>query len=306
GAPPSRARRGRRRGRALPQAERFPRARAARRSPARVSPDRPLREPREPGGVQPAVPGLHRRDRGREGLMGSVSTEIRGAVAIVTLDNAARRNAIDADVAAGLATAAAALKKRKDIGALVLRGAGEMAFSAGFDLKFMEQFKRRGEGFAKIEKGVEAFCAHMAAMPFPTIAMLHANCYGGGVQLAVSADFRFGDDVLKLSVPAVEKRLHYSVPPPERLDGVIGAGRTRRIMLAGETLDARTLRDWGFLDHVSPPAELERDTLGFAAKLAEQPREVVAVYQDVFRALGSGNAARARALRLRAKARSKK
>ena len=238
--------------------------------------------------------------------MGSVSTEIRGAVAIVTLDNAARRNAIDAEVASGLASATAALKKRKDIGALVLRGAGEMAFSAGFDLKFMEQFKRRGEGFAKIEKGVEAFCAHMAAMPFPTIAMLHANCYGGGVQLAVSADFRFGDDVLKLSVPAVKNRLYYSITALERLYAIVGPTRTRRIMLAGETLHAIALREWGFLDHVSPPEELERDTLAFAAKLAEQPREVVAVYQDVFRALDAGNAARARQLRLRAKARAAK
>ena len=237
--------------------------------------------------------------------MGSVSTEVRGAVAIVTLDNAARRNAIDADVASGLAAAAAGLRKRSDVGALVLRGAGEMAFSAGFDLKYMERFKR-GEGFAAIEKGVEAFCGHMVAMPFPTIAMLHANCYGGGVQLAASADFRFGDDVLKLSVPAVKNRLYYSITALERLYAIVGAARTRRIMLADETFHARTLREWGFLDHVSPAAELERDTLSFAAKLAEQPREVVAVYQDVFRALDAGDARRARALRLRAKARRRK
>jgi enoyl-CoA hydratase len=238
--------------------------------------------------------------------MGSVSTELRGAVAVVTLDNAARRNAIDADVASGLAAAAASLKKRKDVGALVLRGAGEMAFSAGFDLKFMEQFGKRGEGFAAIEKGVEAFCRLMAAMPFPTIAMLHANCYGGGVQLAASADFRFGDDVLKLSVPAVKNRLYYSITALERLYVIVGPTRTRRIMLAGETLHARTLHEWGFLDHVSPAAELERETLAFAARLAEQPREVVAVYQNVFRALDAGAGKRARALRLAAKKRPRK
>lgn len=235
--------------------------------------------------------------------MGSVSTEARGAVAIVTLDNAARRNAIDADVASGLAAAAAALKKRKDIGALVLRGAGEMAFSAGFDLKFMEQFKKRGEGFAAIEKGVEAFCRHMGSMPIPTIAMLHANCYGGGVQLAACADFRFGDDVLKLSVPAVKNKLFYSITALERLYAIVGPARTRRIMLAGETLAADTLREWGFLDAVFPAAELERETLAFAARLAEQPREVVAVYQDVFRALDAGGGKRARTLRLAAKKR---
>src|SRR5262245_4837263 len=215
-------------------------------------------------------------------------------------------NAIDAGVAEGLAAAAAALKRRRDVGVVVLRGAGDKSFSAGVDLKFVEGFAKRAEGFAVVEKGVESFCRDMAAMPHPTVAMLHANCYGGGVQLAASADFRFGDDVLKLSVPAVKNRLYYSITALERLYAIVGAARTRRIMLAGETFHARTLHEWGFLDHVSAPTELERDTLAFAAKLAEQPRDVVAVYQEVFRALDAGAGKRARALRLAAKKRSRK
>ncbi|HTQ74338.1 MAG TPA: enoyl-CoA hydratase/isomerase family protein [Burkholderiales bacterium] len=238
--------------------------------------------------------------------MGSVSTEIRGAVAVVTFDNAARMNAIDAGIAQGLAAAARALKKRKDVGAMVLRGAGERSFSAGVDLKFVETFPKRAHGFAVVEKGVETFWSDMRAMPFPTIAMLHANCYGGGVQLAASTDFRFGDDVLKLSVPAVKNRLYYPITALERLYTMIGEMRTRRLMLAGEVLAAATLREWGFLDEVFPASGLERETLAFAQKLAEQPRDVVAVYQDIFRALGKGDGRRARALRLKAKARAVK
>jgi enoyl-CoA hydratase/carnithine racemase len=238
--------------------------------------------------------------------MGSVSTEIRGAVAIVTFDNAERMNAIDAGVARGLAAAAKALRRRKDVGALVLRGAGDKSFSAGVDLKFVETFAKRAEGFAAVEKGVEAFWSDMQAMPFPTIAMLHANCYGGGVQLAAATDFRFGDDVLKLSVPAVKNRLFYPISALERMYEIIGGTRTRRLMLAGETLGAATLRQWGFLDEVFPPADLGRETLAFAGKLAEQPREVVAVYQDIFRALRSGDAGKARALRRKAKGRTAK
>lgn len=238
--------------------------------------------------------------------MGSVSTEFHGAVAIVTFDNAARMNAIDAGVAEGLAAAAAGLKGRKDVGALVLRGAGDKSFSSGVDLKFVEGFAKRAEGFAIVEKGVESFCGDMAAMPFPTIAMLHANCYGGGVQLAVSADFRFGDSGLKLSVPAVKNRLYYPISALERLFTIVGESRTRRMMLAGETLGAATLGEWGFLDQVCPAAELERETIAFAAKLAAQPREVVAVYQEIFRALRAGDGKKARDLRRKAKGRAAK
>jgi enoyl-CoA hydratase/carnithine racemase len=233
--------------------------------------------------------------------MGTVTTEIRGAVAVVAFDNAARMNAIDAGVAEGLADAAKALKRREDIGALVLRGAGDKSFSAGVDLKFVEGFPRRAEGFAIVEKEVESFCRDMEAMPFPTIAMLRANCYGGGVQLAASTDFRFGDDALRLSVPAVKNRLYYPVSALGRFYAIIGEARTRRMMLAGETLGARTLKEWGFLDEVFPAAELARETLAFAAKLAEQPRDVVAVYQEIFRALGAGDGGKARDLRRRVK-----
>jgi enoyl-CoA hydratase/carnithine racemase len=234
--------------------------------------------------------------------VGNVATEIRGAVAIVTFDNAARMNAIDAGVAEGLAAAAATLKGRKDIGALVLRGAGDKSFSAGVDLKFVEGFAKRADGFAIVEKGVESFWSDMAAMPFPTIAMLHANCYGGGVQLALSTDFRFGDGALKLCVPAVKNRLYYPVSALERMYTIIGETRTRRMMLAGEVLNAQTLLEWGFLDQVCPTGDLERETLAFAAKLAEQPRETVAVYQEIFRALGAGDMEKARELRKQAKA----
>jgi len=226
--------------------------------------------------------------------MGSVTTDIRGSVAIVTFDNVARMNAIDAGVAEGLASAAVELKARKDVGALVLRGAGDKSFSAGVDLKFVEGFAKRAEGFAIVEKGVESFWSSMQAMPFPTIAMLHANCYGGGVQLAVSTDFRFGDEALKLSVPAVTNKLYYPVSALERLFAIVGETRTRRMMLAGEVLNAQTLLAWGFLDQVCPAAELERETLAFAATLAAQPREVVAVYQGIFRALRAGDGKKAR------------
>ena len=238
--------------------------------------------------------------------MGSVTTEIRGAVAIVGFDNAARMNAIDAGVAEGLAAAAAELKGRNDVGALVLRGAGRGSFCSGVDLKFVEHFPRRAEGFAALEGKTESFFRDMTEMPFPTIAMMFGHCHGGGVQLAASADFRFGDAPLKLSVPAVKNRLFYPISALERLVSILGETRAKRLMYEGETLNSKTLLAWGFLDRVCSSARLENETLAHAAKLAAQPREVIAAYQEIFRALRMGDAGKARELRLQAKARAAK
>ena len=234
--------------------------------------------------------------------MGSVTIEIRGAVAILVMDNSSRRNAIDAGIAEGLANAAGELAKRADIGALVLRGAGDRAFCAGVDLKFVEQFEERAQGFAVIDESVERFAREMASMPVPTIAMLHGNCFGGGVHLAAMADFRFADSVLKLGIPAVKARLFYPISALERLTQLIGETRTKRLMFEAEPYNAETLLEWGFLDRVCAAEELESRTLEYAAMLAQRPRDVVAVYQEIFRALRRGDTVAARDLRARAKA----
>jgi enoyl-CoA hydratase/carnithine racemase len=237
--------------------------------------------------------------------MGSVTIEVRGAVAIVVMDNAAHMNAIDGGIAEGLAAAAAELAKREDIGALVLRGAGDRAFCAGVDLKFVEQFDERAQGFALIDESVERFVKEMDSMPIPTIAMLHGNCFGGGVHLAAMADFRFADSALKLGVPAVKARLFYPISALERITDLIGETRTKRLMYEAEPYAAQTLLEWGFLDRVCASDELEARTLEYAAMLAQRPRNVVAVYQAMFRALRRGDAAAARDLRARAKARER-
>jgi len=215
-------------------------------------------------------------------------------------------NAIDAGVAEGLAAAAAELKGRKDIGALVLRGAGRRSFCSGVDLKFVQEFPDRAAGFASLEEKTEAFFRDMTEMPFPTVSMMFGHCHGGGVQVAASTDFRFGDAPLKLSVPAVRNRLFYPISALERLAQILGEARAKRLMYEGEMLDSKTLLAWGFLDAVRPGTKLEKETLAYAAKLAAQPREVIAVYQEVFRALRRGDSAKARELRAQAKARAAK
>jgi enoyl-CoA hydratase/carnithine racemase len=237
--------------------------------------------------------------------MGSVTIEVRGAVAILVMDNSSHMNAIDAGIAEGLASAAGELAGRADIGALVLRGAGDRAFCAGVDLKFVEQFEERARGFAVIDESVERFGQEMASMPIPTIAMLHGNCFGGGVQLAAMADFRFADSVFKLGIPAVKARLFYPIPALERLTQLIGETRTKRLIFEAEPTTAQTLLEWGFLDRVCAPDELEGRTLEYATMLARRPRDVVTVYQEIFRALRRGDTAAARELRTRAKAREK-
>lgn len=230
-------------------------------------------------------------------MPGSVTLDVHDAIAIITIENKGRLNAMDDAVAAGLAAGIAEAKAKSDIGALVLRGAGSDAFCSGVDLKFAAEHSDRGTAFAKVSTHIDGFLADMADLPFPSIAMLHGVCYGGGVQLAMSADFRFAGASLRLAVPALKNGLLYPIAALERMMRLIGPSRTRRLILEGVLLPPERLLGWGLIDEIHRDDELEAATLEFAARLAAQPRAVMPHYMKILRALDVGDGAEARRLR---------
>jgi 2-(1,2-epoxy-1,2-dihydrophenyl)acetyl-CoA isomerase len=230
-------------------------------------------------------------------MPGKVTLEFVDAVAVLTIENNGRLNAMDDAVAAGLAAGIAEAKARAGVGALILRGAGRDAFCAGVDLKFAAAFGDRGAAFAKIGGHLEAFHADMAELPFPSIALIHGVCYGGGVHLAVTCDFRFAATSLRMVVPAVKNGLLYPIPALERLMRLVGPARTRRLVLEGVLLPPETLLAWGLVDEVRPPDALDGATLEFAARLAAQPRSVMPSYMKILRAVEAGDIEGAKRLR---------
>jgi enoyl-CoA hydratase/carnithine racemase len=230
-------------------------------------------------------------------MPGTVAMAVSDGVATVTWANPGRLNAMDEAIAAGLATAVAEARRRTDIGALILRGSGGEAFCSGVDLKFAEQSGDRRGAFERIDRHVSAFCAAITDLPFPSIALLHGVCYGGGVHLAAMTDFRLGDTALRLAIPAVKNSLFYPIVALERLMRVMGSVRTRRLLLEGALVPPAQLLSWGFLDELVPTDELDAATQALAARLAAQPRQVVRSYMMMFRALDHGDAAEARRLR---------
>lgn len=236
-------------------------------------------------------------------MAGSVSTEIRDSVAIVTFENPGRLNAFNPNVAAGLAEAAVAVSRRREIGAMILRGAGTRAFCAGADIKFVQQAPSRDAGFAAIGQPMADFEHAMAEMPCPTIAMIHGICYGGGVNLALMADFRIGDSAMRLAIPALKMRRYYPITGLERLFALIGSTNTSRLLLEGTPVDAEALLAWGFVHQVCPPDGLMEAAIEFAGRLAAQPRDVVSGYLPILRALERGDREAARRFREQAVAR---
>lgn len=237
-------------------------------------------------------------------MSGTVDLDCHERVAVLTLRQEERLNAIDLSLARALGDAVAALAGRDDVGAVVLRGAGERAFSAGMDLKYAAESGDKVSAIRGINQELERFFAGLAALDLPSVAMLRGVCYGGGVHLAIEADFRFADDTLALAIPALKNRLYYPIRALTRLRGLVGPTRTSRLLLEGSPMNAVTLQGWGLVDEVHAAAAVEARTLEFAARLAAQPLAIVRDYRAIFAALDQGDAALASQLRSAALARA--
>ncbi|MEB3328885.1 MAG: enoyl-CoA hydratase/isomerase family protein [Candidatus Sericytochromatia bacterium] len=193
-----------------------------------------------------------------------VSLARQGDVAFLHLDSPDGLHVLSTAVLREMRAHLAALREAPDLLAAVLTGRGHRAFSAGADLRELAELEPASAlTFSALGQGVgEA----LAALPVPVIAVLNGAAYGGGVELAVACDLRLATSEARLQYQAARLGLLPGWGGTQRLPGLVGPGRARRLMLGCEQLDAATALAWGLVDGVAPATEL---SALLAARLAD-------------------------------------
>jgi enoyl-CoA hydratase/carnithine racemase len=190
-------------------------------------------------------------------------------VLVLTIDRPKRRNPVDHELLAALAIALETDGARA--GAVVLRGAGGAAFSAGFDLDQIHGTEADLDADQSIGKAVHA----ITSSPTPVISMIQGHCHGAGVELALSCDLRIAADDLQMSLQAVSLGVVYRYELISRLVEIAGLGRAADLLLARPVLGAREALAWGLVSEVVPAADTDRRTRELAEMLAASPRSAV-------------------------------
>ncbi len=191
---------------------------------------------------------------------GEVLVEVRetpaqGRVAWLTISREAKLNTLTPELMQRFIAAAEALGEDKALRAVVVTGAGPKSFVGGADINVMAGLKdgKQAKAFIKLVHG----CCHaLRHLPVPVLGRLNGYALGAGLELAAACDLRIGADSARFGMPEVRVGIP-SVVEAALLPGLIGWGRTRRLLLLAETLDATTMAEWGFLDRVVPTAGLD-------------------------------------------------
>lgn len=196
-----------------------------------------------------------------------------GRVATVTIDNAAKLNCMSEPVRRGLIDAFAELARDDRLRTVVLTGAGERAFLGGADVRELAALRDEAEAEAFITE-VHRCCDAVRKLPVPVIARIRGYVLGAGLELAAACDIRVASEDSHFGMPEVKIGLP-SVIEAALLPQLIGWGRTRYLVLTGETVAVTDARDWGMFDFVVPPDTLDATVERIVAAIVESgPRAV--------------------------------
>ncbi len=204
-------------------------------------------------------------------------------VAVVTMNHLHKKNAFDADMFSALEQVSEALKKELPR-AVVLTGAGDEAFSSGFDVgpdnpmvdKFLSVLDSRDNTASKnliqqIRKAVDRF----TALPVPLIAAINGAAYGGGAELATRCDLRVMDETAQLCFSEVRLGLMPDWGGGPSLTRLIGSGAASDLILTARPINSREALDIGLVNRVVKKGQAKHEALSLGEQIAQNgPRAV--------------------------------
>jgi 2-oxoglutaroyl-CoA hydrolase len=181
-------------------------------------------------------------------------------VATITLDVPGKLNRVSMGARDQLARVFAELGEDDAVRVIVLRGAGEQAFTAGGDVAMFMERDADALSCLHVNVGAPERC------PKPVIAQLHGYCFGVGLELALACDFRVASDDAQLALPELTLGMIPGSGGASRLVKLVGASRAKDLVMRARRVSAAEAQAWGLLCEVVP-----RDELGAAvARLADE------------------------------------
>jgi enoyl-CoA hydratase len=209
-------------------------------------------------------------------------------IAVVTIDREEALNALDVEtleaLRAVLAEAAAVVAVR----VVVLTGAGEKAFAAGADIKYMSGLEVDGAlGWGALGHEVGRL---LETMPKPTIAAVNGFALGGGCELALACDIRYCSSRAKLGQPEVNLGIVPGWGGTQRLVHAVGAGYAKELIFTGRLVSAEEALRIGLVQAVHDPV-LDRALETARLIATKAPLAVAAGKSLVNRALGADHEA---------------
>jgi enoyl-CoA hydratase/carnithine racemase len=196
-----------------------------------------------------------------------VRLEVTGGIGTIRLDRP-KMNAINAQLRNELAEAATAAHDDPGVRAVILYG-GERVFAAGADIKEMAEMSYAG--MTEHCRALQDALNLVARIGAPVIAAITGYALGGGLELALCADFRVAGESAKVGQPEIQLGVIPGAGGTQRLPRLIGPSRAKDLVFSGRHVKADEAERIGLVDKVVPDDQVYAAAQEMAARYAEGP-----------------------------------
>ena len=194
-----------------------------------------------------------------------VKVDIRGYVAWVTIDRPDRMNALAKSTFAQLLEACVTLDQDSNVRVIVFTGAGTRAFSAGVDLKEVDQNHKMVDPMGGTTRNLNEVVMELSK---PTIAAINGVAAGGGCELALACDIRIGAESARIGLPEAKVGMGANFGSV-LLPRLIPRGLALELLFTGDLLDMSSAQRLGIINRVVPSKDLLEEVAILANKIAD-------------------------------------
>lgn len=191
-------------------------------------------------------------------------------ICTLTINRPEKHNFLTSGLLQEMAHTVSRLASDPDIRALVIRGAGEASFSAGYDILAIPIINEQNPeapiyNISPLEKALQA----IRNFPYPVIAMVNGHAFGGGCELAVACDIRIGRHGIAMGMPPAKLGLVYPPAGFRRFLTVLGFAKTLEMFLTGRQYDSHKCLRMGLLNELVAPDCLKTATYDMGTEISQ-------------------------------------
>ncbi|MEM2029925.1 MAG: 3-hydroxyacyl-CoA dehydrogenase NAD-binding domain-containing protein [Archaeoglobaceae archaeon] len=198
----------------------------------------------------------------------NIEVQKEGYIAKLILNRPQKLNAMDFATLEEISNALKELEKDEEVRVLIITGAGDKAFSAGFDLQTATELTP-AKAVEISMKGNEVF-SQLERFPKPTIAAINGYAFGGGCELALACDFRIMKRGAKIGLTELSLALIPGWGGTQRLPKIVGVAKAKEMIMLAKRIDADEAEKIGLAKAVDPD-KFESEVMSLAKQLSEMP-----------------------------------
>ncbi len=210
-----------------------------------------------------------------------VRCERHGGWAELILNRPDKGNALTMPMLEALGAYAAEFARDRELGVVVLRGAGDRFFCTGGDIEAWGALTPHDMARDWILRGIEVF-DRIASLPQVVIAAVNGHALGGGLELALAADLRVAASRAKLGTPEVTLGMIPGWMGTRRLAETIGVSRARHLLLLGSPITAQQALEWGLVTAIAEtPEDLDAQLTAWRERISANGPSAVSLVKGI-------------------------